>query len=304
MPVPVGQEVQALLREPVMIAINGYQVKGEPKRIRPTEEGPAFPSPSALPDGRPGVRCSWECQAGVPLQLEDGKAWLEIPVGWWIVETPFSTVFHCPDHPFDESLNTDAEETQEMRTRESKFWGAIGPWLNTCPIKPVAFSVNEGGLQIEYGPLGREAVLRMIDTNSDEDEHIASQHELTTLRAEVVKHTGDYLLIAPRMFDVLLGLAMDRDRSGQGEFVAEDGSVDLSDYVESRVGSKGHMDAFMTIWVRLLSTKEALAKAALNPHQFKKGRGRFHTYRSGTPSVGRNDKCPCGSGKKFKKCCS
>lgn len=26
------------------------------------------------------------------------------------------------------------------------------------------------------------------------------------------------------------------------------------------------------------------------------------TYRSG-PKVGRNDPCPCGSGKKYKKCC-
>jgi uncharacterized protein len=26
-------------------------------------------------------------------------------------------------------------------------------------------------------------------------------------------------------------------------------------------------------------------------------------YRRGTPRVGRNDPCPCGSGKKFKKCC-
>jgi uncharacterized protein len=26
-------------------------------------------------------------------------------------------------------------------------------------------------------------------------------------------------------------------------------------------------------------------------------------YRRNTPRVGRNDPCPCGSGKKFKKCC-
>jgi SEC-C motif-containing protein len=28
------------------------------------------------------------------------------------------------------------------------------------------------------------------------------------------------------------------------------------------------------------------------------------TYRRAEPKVGRNDACPCGSGKKFKKCCS
>jgi preprotein translocase subunit SecA len=27
------------------------------------------------------------------------------------------------------------------------------------------------------------------------------------------------------------------------------------------------------------------------------------TYKRETPKVGRNDPCPCGSGKKYKKCC-
>ena len=27
------------------------------------------------------------------------------------------------------------------------------------------------------------------------------------------------------------------------------------------------------------------------------------TYTRGAPKVGRNDVCPCGSGKKYKKCC-
>ena len=29
----------------------------------------------------------------------------------------------------------------------------------------------------------------------------------------------------------------------------------------------------------------------------------LETVRHETPKVGRNDDCPCGSGKKFKKCC-
>ena len=31
--------------------------------------------------------------------------------------------------------------------------------------------------------------------------------------------------------------------------------------------------------------------------------GRVETYRRQEPKVGRNDPCPCGSGKKYKKCC-
>ena len=30
---------------------------------------------------------------------------------------------------------------------------------------------------------------------------------------------------------------------------------------------------------------------------------KVETYRREEPKVGRNDPCPCGSGRKFKKCC-
>jgi uncharacterized protein YecA (UPF0149 family) len=30
---------------------------------------------------------------------------------------------------------------------------------------------------------------------------------------------------------------------------------------------------------------------------------KVETYRREEPRVGRNDPCPCGSGKKYKKCC-
>lgn len=32
-------------------------------------------------------------------------------------------------------------------------------------------------------------------------------------------------------------------------------------------------------------------------------RPRLETHRRVAPKVGRNDPCPCGSGKKYKKCC-
>ena len=35
----------------------------------------------------------------------------------------------------------------------------------------------------------------------------------------------------------------------------------------------------------------------------KREKGRGVELRRDTPKVGRNDPCPCGSGKKFKKCC-
>lgn len=41
-----------------------------------------------------------------------------------------------------------------------------------------------------------------------------------------------------------------------------------------------------------------------NAHLFQNGDApRIETYRREKPKIGRNDPCPCGSGKKYKKCC-
>jgi preprotein translocase subunit SecA len=39
------------------------------------------------------------------------------------------------------------------------------------------------------------------------------------------------------------------------------------------------------------------------PREARGGEGVAHTVRRSAPKVGRNDPCPCGSGKKYKKCC-
>jgi SEC-C motif-containing protein len=43
-------------------------------------------------------------------------------------------------------------------------------------------------------------------------------------------------------------------------------------------------------------------------HQHKEGEGHHHNtptapVKRESPKIGRNDPCPCGSGKKYKKCC-
>jgi len=44
-------------------------------------------------------------------------------------------------------------------------------------------------------------------------------------------------------------------------------------------------------------------QAFLNMEKAKYGGRRGVTVRRLSPKIGRNDKCPCGSGVKFKKCC-
>jgi hypothetical protein len=42
---------------------------------------------------------------------------------------------------------------------------------------------------------------------------------------------------------------------------------------------------------------------ALREPYLERAAGKGHTIRSPAAKVGRNDPCPCGSGKKYKKCC-
>lgn len=49
----------------------------------------------------------------------------------------------------------------------------------------------------------------------------------------------------------------------------------------------------------LLGTKETIYEIS----EFHKENGKWFYFDGETPKIGRNDSCPCGSGKKFKKCC-
>lgn len=40
-----------------------------------------------------------------------------------------------------------------------------------------------------------------------------------------------------------------------------------------------------------------------NQHLISPNYQKIETYRRDKPKIGRNDPCPCGSGKKYKKCC-
>ena len=59
------------------------------------------------------------------------------------------------------------------------------------------------------------------------------------------------------------------------------------------------------------SDKEALAQSLERAYQKARSEGKKQIYQSDginphrkiQPKIGRNDPCPCGSGKKYKKCC-
>ena len=55
--------------------------------------------------------------------------------------------------------------------------------------------------------------------------------------------------------------------------------------------------------VDVKNEKEVKKWMRKNQHLFTPNFQKIETYRREKPKVGRNDPCPCGSGKKYKKCC-
>ena len=69
--------------------------------------------------------------------------------------------------------------------------------------------------------------------------------------------------------------------------------------------SLAHLNAFHAWWNRANLTLHGLREAAHGFDQERSSRflRRTQTYRRQIPRVGRNDPCPCASGRKYKRCC-
>lgn len=70
-----------------------------------------------------------------------------------------------------------------------------------------------------------------------------------------------------------------------------------------------HFGPIETAPVPIEYKEPAIANQIVNWYEFKKTHGipntpmKVQTYKRETPKIGRNEKCPCNSGKKFKHCC-
>ena len=66
---------------------------------------------------------------------------------------------------------------------------------------------------------------------------------------------------------------------------------DLPDFAETEKIQQSIAPSVRALHAYWLARREDIADPAITP------------YQRSTPRIGRNDPCPCGSGKKFKKCC-
>lgn len=94
--------------------------------------------------------------------------------------------------------------------------------------------------------------------------------------------------------------------SPQGEMLADFGAFCQERGVDAEPGQEGMEDLLRELHEEWLETPRESMEGKKPSELVDGGRlfpQKVETYRRDQPKVGRNDPCPCGSGKKFKKCC-
>ena len=71
----------------------------------------------------------------------------------------------------------------------------------------------------------------------------------------------------------------------------------------ARIAITRHLQRGGQVWIRVFPDKPISKKPAEVLEGGRLFPDKVETFRREAPKVGRNDPCPCGSGKKFKKCC-
>lgn len=129
---------------------------------------------------------------------------------------------------------------------------------------------------------------------------------------EILEHLDDFEL-PPGM--KLPGVSMNQMKemlkSPQGSFMMDfmtfctERGIDVTDLMEQGRSSSKAIEEYRAQWMETpreaFNGKTPYEYMEENP-DLKLG-GKLGTYRREAPKVGRNDPCPCGSGKKYKKCC-
>lgn len=220
-------------------------------------------------------------------------------------------------------------------------WRILGQLQNEAAIEPLMTELdlnidNDFVLQefpIALGMLGKPMIPILAESLIDEaeleteDKRIASSTALAELvkhhpecREEVIAVFRDYLmepdiyefgfngLTVSNLMDIKAVELIDEIRA-----LYEIGSLDISipgdiEDVEVALGLRqerstprpNYRDAKTALHRQYLAE---LDSAAIDLEAVRRAHLSPETYVRETPKVGRNDPCPCGSGKKYKKCC-
>ena len=95
-------------------------------------------------------------------------------------------------------------------------------------------------------------------------------------------------------------------RSPQGAMLADFSAFCQERGVDGELGQAQMSEAMRELHEEWLQTPRPALEGKKPADALEGGRlfpNKVETFRRETPKIGRNDPCPCGSGKKFKRCC-
>ena len=182
------------------------------------------------------------------------------------------------------------EEAGEARTKLSELLSELAPLVYVAP-EPV--EEDEGVAESESAMVDEGA-----EGDADTEEAVVDEAPVD-LQAQLAE-LRDALSpgVDPAQLEQLLSSERGQLMADFGTFCQERGYEG-----EPTGGMDAEMQALHEEWLQ--TPRETLD--GKKPSQLLDGGGLFPepvvTYRREEAKVGRNDPCPCGSGKKFKKCC-
>ena len=157
---------------------------------------------------------------------------------------------------------------------------------------------------LELSTILGEVAAQVAPPPSTEEEEGGKESE------EVTPESMDLALQKLKDIDLPPGVDMGQIQqlmaSPQGALLADFGTFCEEKGVNPEVGQGEMSEAVQSLHEEWLATPRQTLEGKKPSEMLDGGRlfpQKVETFRREAPKVGRNDSCPCGSGKKYKKCC-
>ena len=174
-------------------------------------------------------------------------------------------------------------------------------------VLPEAVEAERGELRQLLAEIASEVAPSPVEDEVEVEETAGSGESLQEVGEEVVEEELDLA-----EFQGMLPPGVDMQQveqmlsSPRGALLGDFGAFCQERGVEPEMRDAQMSDEMQELHEEWLQTPRDSLEGKKPAEMLEGGRlfpGKIETFRREAPKVGRNDPCPCGSGKKFKKCC-
>ena len=174
-------------------------------------------------------------------------------------------------------------------------------------VLPEAVEAERGELRQLLAEITSEVAPPPVEDEVEAEETAESGESLQEVGEEVVEEELDLAELQGRLPP---GVDMQQVEqmlsSPRGVLLGDFGAFCQERGVEPEMGDAQMSDEMQELHEEWLQTSRDSLEGKKPAEMLEGGRlfpGKIETFRREAPKVGRNDPCPCGSGRKFKKCC-